>query len=270
MNLDTLPSDQHLQSRWVAIDAASQKRPGFRLRRTSVTSLLVVGLVGGSSFAAYAAHEANVAESTAAEEMVVINQQAALLGPLNDELDAWFQKFYNVAVGPGKADSDKGWPSRYGGTAINMETRVQTVWWRGAPPDDVVDFLAQPTTEFTVQLKSISVSKRDLDHAALKIIWADQKKHPLVKGMYVSSFTRTADRTGLIINYGLEDETLPEHGEEDLLAAARSLVDIRIVKARRVEVFSGALLTRVPGFDLRMGSGPSEGIKAGTPPLKKD
>lgn len=230
MNLDNLPSDEHLRSRWTAIESAIRPRPASRLRRTSVIGLLVVGLVGGSSFAAYAAHEASVTQ--AADEIPADVQAQIALAPLLDEEDAWFQRFYNVAVGPGKADSDNGWPARYGGSAIDTDTRVVTVWWVGTPPRKVVDFLAEPTTEFTVELKSVSVSKRDLDRAARTIFRADQK-HPFVRGLYVSSFSHTADRTGLVIHYALDGEKLPPDAEHTLLVAARELVDVRVVRARK-------------------------------------
>jgi len=231
MNLDILPSDQHLQARWVAIDAASQKRPGFRLRRTSVIGLLVVGLVGGSGFAAFAAYESADVSTTGLDP--VSAEQVKLFGALNDEQTAWSQRLYNVAVGPG-TESEKGWPAGYGGTKIDMDTRVLSVYWVGTPPDDVADFLGEPTSEFSVELVTTTVSKHDLDHAALKIMSADQK-HRLVEGIHVTYFSHTADRSGLVIKYVLDAKNLPENAEKRLLAAAREITDVRIARAEITE-----------------------------------
>jgi len=248
MNLDNLPSDEHLRSRWTAIESATQKRSASRLRRTSLVGLLVVGLVGGSSFAAFAAHEASVSQQTAEQEMDFINEQAATYGLLNEEQDDWFQRFYNVAVGPGKADSDDyGWPEEYGGTAIDMKTRVQTVWWVGRPPEDVRDFLAEPTTEFTVKVEEVSVGQPARYRAARQIISADVA-HPLVEGLHVQSVSHTQDRTALVVEYVIDEPPLADDAEENLLAAAREISDVSVARVERTEaaVFLPAIIDRIP------------------------
>jgi len=231
MNLDTLPSDQHLQSRWVAIEAATRKRSASRLRRTSLVGLLVVGLVGGSSFAAYAAHEAS---QQAENDRSGVAAQIAL-APMLDENDDWFARFYDVAVSPAKAQPDEDdMPADYGGSAMDTKTKVLTVWWVGTPPDDVVDFFAEPTTEFTVKLESISVSKRALERASMTISSTDHRHH-LVPGLSVVSVGHAdSDRTSLVIEFELLGDEMPENGRADLIAAAQSLVSVKIAGANQV------------------------------------
>ena len=233
MNIDNLPSDQHLQSRWLKIEAATQKSSALRLRRTSIVGLLVVGLVGGSSFAAYAAHEANATRQAEEDRSGVAAQIE--LAPLFDENDDWFDRFYDVAISPAKAHpGEDDMPADYGGSAMDTNAKVLTVWWVGTPPDDVIEFLNEPTTEFAVKLEPISVSRRALVKASSTISTADHKHH-LVPGVSVVSVGHAdSDRTSLVIEFELLGDTMPENARADLIAAAQSLVSVHVAGANQV------------------------------------